>query len=209
MEVSLLESFESPDLALNYLKNHSVDLIFLDIEMPNMSGFDFIKSLHHKPAIVLFTSKTMYAFEGFEHEVVDFLIKPVELNRLRKAVEKVCQQKLIDKLPNSDSSFTIKSEGKFINIKKSEIIYIQAMADYVSINYFKDGQVKKQLYHATMKKILTEINYSKLIKTHRSFIVNTLHINTYSKDKIILQGNIEVPISASLKNLVFESLGKL
>lgn len=183
--------------AMQILKETHIDLIFLDIEMPHMSGLEMLETLHYKPYVVFITSKRDYAVEAFEHNVVDYLLKPLKYVRFIKAVNKVFELKKLSSTVTHDISgedIFVKSELKYVRIKFSEVYFIEAMADYVVL-YLKDT---KHIIHSTMKGIEQKIPLDLFIRVHRSYIVNITKIDMVENANISINTK-KIPIGASYK----------
>ncbi len=163
--------------ANDFISKNEVDLIFLDIEMPKLSGLDFLRILDDPPFVVLTTAYPNYAVEGFELNVVDYLLKPISLERFMKCVNKVrdkVEKKGEDKTSNdtngnqTEDFIFVKSDKKFIRIHYTEIMYIEGLKDYVIIRTPKGRIVALQ----TMKSLETKLPADSFIRVHRSYIVN-------------------------------------
>lgn len=155
--------------ASNLLDDTAVDLIFLDVEMPEMTGMEFIKSLVDKPYIILTTSKKEYAAEAFEYEVTDYLVKPVVFDRFLKAVKKLKKSESSETTSLSkDLEIFVKVDSVLRKIDTKDIVWIDALGDYIIINTIDK---KKYTVYTTMKKIEQQLPYSKFARIHRSHIV--------------------------------------
>ncbi|UII30116.1 LytTR family DNA-binding domain-containing protein [Fulvivirga ulvae] len=199
--VELKQAFSNPIDAINYLMENKVDLIFLDVEMPQMSGLEFISSLDYNPQIILITSNEAYAVEAFEHQVADYLLKPLDnYSRFLRAVNKV--REAVKELSEEDHFF-IKEDNKLVKIHFADINYIEAYGDYVKI-YTDD---KCHITLSTLKSISKKLSGADFIQTHRSYLVrldkidsiegNTLNINKYN-----------VPFSKSMREEILEKIVK-
>jgi DNA-binding LytR/AlgR family response regulator len=186
--------------ALKYLSEEVVDLIFLDIEMPDATGFDLLDQLPYRPYIILTTSKTEYAFTAFQYSVTDYLKKPITIPRFKESVEKI--KPLISKQKaNLSNDIFIKTDGKLICLHNDDIRFIEAVGDYVK---FVTDQ-KTFLSLATLKSIEEKLNHEIFLKVHRSYIVNTKKI-TDIEDNTILMGKNVIPISKAHRKIVMEKL---
>ena len=204
-ELELLGEFPSAIDANNFLSKNHVDLIFLDIEMPKMSGLELLKSLDEKPLIVLFTSKDKYAVQAFEEEVLDYLVKPVDYTRFLKSVQKAHQRLRpmpVDSFSN-DSIF-IKVDSELINLPFKEIIWIEALGDYVNII----TPNKKHVVLSTMKNIEGRLPAKEFIRVHRSYFVRIDKIKKISEDIILVENKL-IPVSKSYKKELMERLNML
>lgn len=178
-ELSLVAKCENAIEANEALKNNDVDLMFLDIQMPQITGVEFLKSLNNPPAVIFTTAYPDYAVEGFELNAVDYLLKPISLDRFMKAVNKV-SEKIGSK--SNDSSGTVEMEGDFFFVKADkklikvdfdDIIYIEGLKDYVIIRQEAGRVITLQ----TMKSLETKLPESTFKRVHRSYIVNINKIN--------------------------------
>ena len=197
--------------ALNVLNRKKVELIFCDIEMPSISGIDFIKSLEgQKPHIIFTTAYPEYALEGFNLNVTDYLVKPIPLPRFIKAVNKVLDQKklkdhetkpYIDASVQNDFIF-VKSEYENLKIKFNDILYIQGLKDYLKIQLVDNKNI---LTLMNFKEMIQKLNAKQFVRAHRSYIVNIRKINSIQKNKIVIN-NIRIPIGESYKTNVYKRL---
>ena len=190
--------FCSATEALNILNNNKIDLMLLDIEMPDISGLELIKSLKKPPLTILATSKKEYAIEAFEHNVIDYLVKPILLERFFKAIEK---SKEIFENSHQTIDFSgkeyvfIKNNGALVKINIKSIQWIEAIGDYVTINTSE----KKYTIHSTMKTIESKLPPDKFIRVHRSFIISIDNITSID-DSVIVIGKQLIPIGAVYKD---------
>lgn len=189
--------------ASQVLKQHDVDLLFLDIEMPVMKGVDFFKNLVHKPKVIFTTAYRDYALEGFELDAVDFLLKPITFARFFKALEKFenlqsVQESAAQSAPPKDDFIFVRKNRKQIKIHFDAILYIRGMKDYVTI-FASNG---KHTVKYTLSNILEVLDY-RFLRIHRSYIVNSQKISAYTTLDVELDG-IEVPIGESYKEHVLK-----
>jgi DNA-binding LytR/AlgR family response regulator len=192
----------------------SVDLVFLDVEMPEMSGLDLIKSLSKMPQVVLVSANRQYGVEAFEYSVTDYLIKPVDYPRFLRAVDKaetnlrrerieaveptnVIAQTETSTAQEVDHFFVkTKDDGRTVKIVQGDIIYVEALSDYVEINTEKN----KFVVHTTMKSLEQKLADKDFMRVHRSYIINLKHIESLDGgDNVILPGKV-VPIGVSYKS---------
>ena len=216
--LELLGVFSNAMEALDFLiTNRKIDLIFCDIEMPNITGVDFIKSLQGNIPFVIFTTAyPQYALEGYELNVTDYLIKPIPFPRFVKSINRV--NKLINsrevKVSNNmssadgqtaekDSFIFVKSEYENVKLFLSDIIYIQGLKDYLKI-YVKNSSPILTLMN--FKGMQSKLGKSNFLRVHRSYIVNIHMINSIQRNKIII-GKDRIPIGESYKEMVYERFG--
>ena len=188
--------------AIAALKKFEVDLIFLDIQLPGISGLNFLKILSNPPLVIITTAFSEYALESYEFSVIDYLLKPVSFERFKKAINKVFDGRLYSKnivekeTPSAEHIF-IKSGSKFFKINFSEIIYIEAMKDYLKIN----AADYKLVTHQTMTEMEKMLPAKQFIRVHKSFIVAVPHIKSVYGSSIEM-GKNTIPIGVSYKNAV-------
>ncbi|WP_250254267.1 response regulator transcription factor [Chryseobacterium sp. Marseille-Q3244] len=192
----VIDSFENALKAYSFLEHHSVDLIFLDIEMPLMKGNDFLKKLKNPPKVILTTAYREYAVEGYELNVIDYLLKPITFDRFFVSIEKFKQFQTPRKesFPVSENHIFITSGSKNIKIIFDEILYIESLKDYITIHLEngKSHHVKQNI--SVFEKLLN----SEFIRVHRSFIIQTKKITAYTKNEIEIN-SVEIPIGISYK----------
>lgn len=193
--------FPDVSTALEFLNKTTVELLFLDVEMPGASGFELLDNLLYKPKVILTTSKEEYAYNAFQYNVADFLKKPFTHNRFMEALEKVMDPKEIVSVGNSVNHIFIKSDGKLIRLNNDEILFIESMGDYVR---FVTSD-KKYITYNTIKNLEEKVNKDFFMKVHRSYIINLLKIDDIRENDLFING-IEIPISKSLKADVLKRL---
>lgn len=192
-----------PD-ALKVIHDKKIDLIFLDVEMPEMSGLDFLRTFKEIPQIILITGKKEYAAEAFDYDVTDFLLKPVEYGRFLKAAMKAqsIHESMQVKEENGEDSLFIRKEGsRLVRLPAREIIWVEALADYVNI-YTKEG---RHTILATMKSIEAKLPQKDFIRIHRSFIVRLDQVIEIEENSVVLNGKV-LPVSRSHKEDLFRRL---
>jgi DNA-binding LytR/AlgR family response regulator len=205
--LSLIDSFENGVDAINAFKSGKpIHLIFLDIEMPEMSGIEFLNTLKNPPQIIIVSSKEMYALEAFEYDVTDYLLKPVVYGRFFKAVDKAFNRYSKEHFaPEGKNEIFIKKNSALIRLKYDEILWVEALENYVIVNTFND----KFTIHFTMKAIEKKLPTSKFTRVHRSYIVNTSSINVIEDNNIVIPvegGNKTIPIGKSYKDNLMNDL---
>ena len=201
--LQLVAGFRNSVQAYEYLNNHKVDLLFLDIEMPLINGINFLSALTHKPNTIFTTAYKEYAFEGFELGVVDYLLKPFSYERFVKAIDKINQTTDVS-VPVADM-LVIKEKDSLLNIKQQDIIYIEGCKDYIKI-ITSDRQFI--IYH-TLKGILQRLNTDVFLQTHRSYIVNKAHIARITQGELIMLNETVIPIGQSYKQAFFKGINKV
>jgi two-component system, LytTR family, response regulator len=194
-------SFKDAILATEYLHHHSVDLIFLDIHLPKLKGMAFLKTLEHPPAVIITTAYHQYAVEGFELNVTDYLLKPIEFERFLAAVNKV--KKALSTVTSEEAAI----DGKghlFVNVQKkkvkilfSEIVYIESQREYVKIVTTRKEYVSKMSTHE-IESLLPPQQFKRI---HRSFIIALSKIDSYTTEEVEVNG-VSLPIGREYRNVV-------
>jgi two-component system LytT family response regulator len=185
-------AYEDALNAVEFLKNNKVDLLFLDINMPDINGLDLFKSLKEKPMVIFTTAYSSHAVEGFELQAIDYLLKPFTFERFSKAINKVMDyQQFKNQNLNSDSAYLfVKSGYDLVKITWEDITYIEGLDDYIKI-HLATGKTVVTLM--TLKTVLERLPQEKFVRIHRSFIVPTGKIQGMRKRKLLLN-DIELPI---------------
>ncbi len=189
--INLLKRCENAIEANEVLKAGNVDLMFLDIQMPQLTGIDFLKSLNNPPQVIFTTAHPDYAVDGFELNAVDYLLKPISLDRFMKAVNKVeaASSDMGDK--STEDYFFVKADKKLIKVNFEDIVYIEGLKDYVMIKKDQGRIITLQ----TMKSLEAKLPSDSFKRIHRSFIVNTNQI------KAIVGNMVEVIEKGQVKHI--------
>jgi two-component system, LytTR family, response regulator len=202
--VDLTKVFTDAIQALNFLKTHPTDLILLDIQMPDISGLQLIKSLPEKPNFIFTTAYSEYAVKGFELEAIDYLVKPFTFERFMTAILKV--KKILDQKPGIVNPLRehifVKSEYYSVKINLDEILYIEGLDDYIKI-YIQNS--KPVLSLMSLKSIFEKLPKNQFMRVHRSFIVPLRSIHSIRNRKIYLDQR-EIPIGETYQESVKEWL---
>jgi DNA-binding LytR/AlgR family response regulator len=206
--LKLVKKCRSVTEALKILNTEKIDLIFLDIEMPDITGIQFLKSMKNKPMVIFITAYDKYALEGFELDVLDYLLKPVPFDRFLKAVNKAYEYyNFVNVKTQSQENMGIyhdyifvKSEHKIIKINTKDILYIEGLKDYIKI--YAGGD--KPIYTLQSLKYLEEIlPPTQFIRIHRSFIISLSKIEYIGKSKVNIAGE-SIPISNFYRSRLFD-----
>ncbi|MEQ8582324.1 MAG: LytTR family DNA-binding domain-containing protein [Marinoscillum sp.] len=177
-------------------KNNDVDLVFLDVEMPEMTGLELSKSLKNTYPIIFITSKKEYAIEAFEDNVLDYLVKPIEYTRFLKSVIKAREEREKElKFAEMEDHIFVKSDSKLVRIPFENLFFVEALADYVIFNTLKG----KFIVHHTMKGIEKRLPMSMFSRVHRSYIINRSKISNIEDFNISISDKV-IPIGASYKD---------
>jgi two-component system LytT family response regulator len=188
--------------AMEIINNRSIQLLFIDINMPDLSGLEFVKSLTDKPYIVFTTAYSEYALEGFQVDAADYLLKPITYSSFLKAANKV--KNLIDLNANSQkesirataSHLFVKSDYKLIRIELDDIKFIESQHEYIKIHLISSTPVMTQL---SMKTIEEQLPTDRFMRIHRSFIVNLTKISVIERNRIVFDGKVYIPVSDQYK----------
>ena len=208
-KIRILEEFSSAIDAIKYLNNNSVDLVYLDIHMPNFSGFDFIETLKNPPKIVLTTSDKNLALEAFEYKsVVDYLVKPISKERFEKSLEKLSTISILEKPLIVEEKLTeylyVNVDKRLVKVDIASIYLIEAKGDYINIK----TDDKNFLVHSTLKKIEDKLPSNMFFKVHRSFIINFSEIIDIEDNSVLIR-QVVVPVSRSKKSELMNKLNLL
>jgi DNA-binding LytR/AlgR family response regulator len=206
--LTLAGKFENAANALRFLQDEQVDLVFLDIKMPDISGIEFLKSLKYPPLVVFTTAYGEYALDGFDLDVVDYLLKPVPFDRFLKAASKANeyllanQQKTMDARCVTDYIF-IKTEYKIIKINLEDILFIEALKDYTKIY----TPFQPVLTLRSLKSFETKLPADKFIRVHRSYLVSLNKINSVEKNTVMI-ANQPIPISDGYRDRFYDVINR-
>lgn len=217
--LKLVKACNSALEALDLLAKESVDLIFADINMPDLNGVDFVKSLVNKPIIIFTTAYTEYAIEGFRVNALDYLLKPFGYNEFLKAANKALHQyELQTKTPqsslqafpeipaeNSNNNLFIKADYKMIRLDMNKIIYMESQNEYIRI-FFEDQKPIMTLL--SMKKLEERLLAERFMRVHRSYIINLEKITAVANNRIIYGKDTYIPIGNQYKDKFNEYLEK-
>ena len=192
--------------ALEALKNAGVDLMFLDIRMPAINGIDFLKMLRNPPKVIITTAYREYALDGYDLDIIDYLLKPITFDRFFKAIERYLRndnRSLPSPAPVAaeTSNIYIKSGYRNIRINADDILYMESLKDYVKIVTHQDVIATKY----RISDMESELAGKGFLRIHRSFIVNTKHISAFTSSDVEI-GKKELPIGESYKGLVSQAL---
>lgn len=203
-EVEIVGEFSSSSEAMKFLKEESVDVIFLDIHMPDFSGFDFLDSIIDPPKIIITTGDKSKALEAYEYEtIVDYLVKPITGERLQKSVDYVTHMLELERtaLNSHSGEFYIKVGKKIARVRFDDISYIEANGDYIFIFRGKERFV----INSSLRKINDRLNSPNFVKVHRSYIVNIKKIDRI-RDNMIFMDNVKIPFSKTNKKVLMDKL---
>jgi len=197
--------------AMNVLNNSHIDIMFLDIQMPDITGIEFLKSFDTPPLTILTTAYSEYALEGYELNVIDYLLKPIRFDRFFKAIAKALtilkepiETSIIEPKTIEGDYIFVKSDYKAVKIAFNELVYIESMQKYVKF-YLKDKMVMSLMSLTSLTEILPS---SKFFRCQKSFIVNLTKIESIDGNQLLLNNKTKIPVSKVLKPVLIELIDK-
>ena len=209
--LDLVGKFDNPLDAVEFMAENAIDLIFVDIQMPDLNGIEFTRSIKKGPKVVFTTAYEKYALEGFKLEIVDYLLKPFSYEEFFNAVQKALRLIRLEKKgdttqieANSEFLF-LKSEYKIRRINFNDILYIEGLKDYVKV--FVKNDIKPILSLTSLKQLEAKLPAEAFMRVHRSFIVNLAKIDTIERSRIVF-GKIYIPVSDQYKEKFQEFVTK-
>jgi two-component system response regulator LytT len=211
-DLKLSQEFSNAMQAIKYLNQNDVDLIFLDIHMPDFTGFDFIQTIKNPPKVILVTSDKNFAIEAFEYEcIVDYLVKPITSERFERAVQKATLSQVSSSpreiktiAEDNANEFYINIDRRLIKIEFRLVNIVEAKGDYIHIK----TEGKNYIVHSTLKKIEDKLPKDLFLKVHRSFIINTKKIIDIEDNSVLISKEV-VPVSRSNRPELMKRLNLL
>ena len=210
--INVLSTFDNALDAIDFINTNKVDLVFLDIHMPELSGFDFIDSLNNPPNIILTTSDENFALNAFEYKcIIDYLVKPIKLPRFIKAVTKLDVKKEEKSVLNQEiksgedkNELYVNIDRRLVKILIPDIYLIEAKGDYINIK----TETKNHIVHTTMKKIEDKLPEDLFLKIHRSYIINLKQIIDIEDNSVLIKKEV-IPVSRSNRPELMKRLNLL
>lgn len=196
---------ESAEEALDFFKNeeNSVELLFLDMEMPGLSGLELLDRLPVMPMVIFTTSKADYAFDAFEYGAIDFLKKPISQPRFEQAVQKVLGIQVDNQhFQSSSKNIYVRTEGKFVRLSCDDILFFENVGDYVRI---RTAAGANHIVHGTLRGIDERLNDPRFLKVHRSYIINLDKIVDIEENTLVIEKSV-IPISRAHKSILMNRL---
>jgi DNA-binding LytR/AlgR family response regulator len=212
-DLNLSQEFSNPMQAIKYLNQNDVDLILLDIHMPDFTGFDFIQTIKNPPKVILVTSDKNFAIEAFEYEcIVDYLVKPITAERFEKAIQKASIAQIPSSSPkgmittaeDNANEFYVNIDRRLIKIEFNTVTIVEAKGDYIHIK----TEAKNYIVHSTLKKIEDKLPKDLFLKVHRSFIINTKKIIDIEDSSVLIAKDV-IPVSRSNRPELMKRLNLL
>ncbi|MEP7165838.1 MAG: LytTR family DNA-binding domain-containing protein [Ferruginibacter sp.] len=207
--LNLVGEFDNPLNATNMLVSGEVQLLFLDIQIPRITGLDYFKTLKHPPPVIFTTAFPQYALDSYEVNALDYLVKPISFERFLKAAMKarefyeVRKKNMDENIPATISQgyFFIKADNKLVKILLDDILFVEALQNYVTIQ----TTVKKYISYLTFKSVEDYLPPGRFIKVHKSFIISAIKVDSIEGNEILI-GQHHLPISRNLKDEVMQKL---
>ncbi len=191
--------------ALEILRAETIDLLFLDIKMPQLTGIDFLRTLKNPPAVIITTAYREYAVDGYDLDIVDYLLKPITFDRFFKAIDRYLRttkvQQPLKAMPTTNESIYIKAGGKFHKLNVEDIFYLESLKDYIVIHCVNQ-QITAKYKISDMEEELKPFSF---LRIHRSYLVNQKKITAFTMNDIEI-GTREIPIGTNYKEYVFQTL---
>jgi len=191
-------------VALAFLKETDVDLILLDIEMPELTGIELLDKLTVLPQIIFTTSNIEYAYDAFEYEVTDFIKKPISQARFTKGIQKVIDQaKKINEitLHSASQEFYLKHNSKLVRVPYDSVLYFENVGDYISVKTTQGNYI----VYGTLKALDNKLKYPGFLKIHRSYIINLQKIRDIQDNNLVIDGKV-IPVSRAHKPVLLKSI---
>ena len=196
--IKLMETFSSSLAAREYLKENDTDLLLLDIEMPNLTGIELLNSLPKSPEVIFTTAYSEYAIDGYELSVIDYLLKPISMERFLKAIDKA--EKKLEHQNTQNNCLKVKADGRIYQLPHEEILFAESMGDYITIY----TQEKKITFYQTMKSLNQSLPSQEYERVHKSYLVRLSAIE-YLEGNQIKIGEHTIPIGKTFKEKFMKS----
>ncbi|WP_177764612.1 LytR/AlgR family response regulator transcription factor [Flavobacterium sp. I3-2] len=201
-EISLEKTFTNQSEAIDFINNNKVDLLFLDIEMPQQNGIDFYKALDKKIMVIFTTAYDQYALEGFNVSAIDYVMKPISFDRFKEAIDKVIKIKKLINNKDEQPFIMIRADYKLNKIYLKDIQYIEGLDDYIQIHIDNQSKIVARM---SMKAILELLPSKEFIRVHRSFIIPIKRIKNI-QNKQIETDSVTIPIGETYKTETLKAL---
>lgn len=212
-DLAVVTIFDNAQDALTYLHDNQIDILFLDVEMPEMTGLELLNELPYQPYVILTTSKTEYAFDAYQYDVFDYLKKPISFPRFSQTIDKIIlqqnsiennsilSQKQSAENDKSENEIYVKVESRFVRIPHDEILFVENIGDYVKIYTTKENFV----VYTTMKNMEEKLNSKIFFRVHRTYIINLQKIIDIEENNLAISNKI-IPISRANKQELMNRL---
>lgn len=202
--LAVLKTFKNPEEALVYLSAHSTDIIFLDIQMPGLSGFELLKKLTNPPLVILTTARHDYAVQAFDFDVLDYLVKPIAFGRFEKAVIKA-EEYAAARMQRNASYIMIRADHRIHKIMVDQIEYVEGLNEYVKIY----TPAKMYITLAALKELVHQLPEQDFIRIHKSFIVSKKHIHSFNHQSVTLFNKKSLPVGRTFKENFLKAIHEM
>ncbi len=208
--LELVQQFNNPLQAMHFLQKEKIDLVFLDIQMPGLTGLQLIRSLSYKPMFILVTAYEKYALDGYSLDVVDYLVKPVPLDRFIQACNKALEWHELKTKGGSTKEetpgyFFINADYSYVKVVYADIMYVEGLKDYIKIHLKSSS--KPIVTRMSMKALEDQLPVKMFLRVQKSYIVSKEYISAIRKNSIFI-GSIEIPVGENYKESIASLLGK-
>ncbi|MFT3749620.1 MAG: LytTR family DNA-binding domain-containing protein [Agriterribacter sp.] len=199
--LEMMDGFTDALESIGYINNNQVDILFLDILMPDITGIGVLKKLINKPVVIFTTAHRDFAVDGYEMGVADYLLKPFDFERFKMAVERAIERIRLKEKDNSDliPGVFVKSDYKLIKINFQDIIYVESMDDYIRI-YLQEG--KPVITLMSLKSFLEKLPAIEFQRVHRRYIVAMNKINSLETRRLVLKTGVEIPVGETYQQII-------
>jgi two-component system, LytTR family, response regulator len=184
--------------AIQILSQQKFDIVFLDIEMPLLNGIEVMQTLPNRPATIITTAYTNFAFDAYQNDAVDYLLKPISFPKFLKSIEKA-KNNYVPKTANNYNVLKLKSEGIYKELKIDEVRYIQSFGNYLKI--FITSKNQPIVVYNSLKNFINSSSSKFFVQTHKSFIINVNYLETVGNDFVVIKGNIKIPLGRKFGSL--------
>ncbi|MDF7812918.1 LytTR family DNA-binding domain-containing protein [Hymenobacter sp. YC55] len=209
--LQLVGSLNDGAQGLNFFRaGNKVDLLFLDVEMPNLSGLELLRVLTDPPEVILATSYEHFAVDAFALRVTDYLVKPFDYARFSQAVQRVLERRPTSTIQPSapsapvSSDLFVKVNNRMVRLNFDEVLYIEALSDYVTIVTLR----QKHIVYTTLKSFAARLSFDHFVRVHRSYILNMKHVESIEDNTARLAGGHQIPIGVSYQEAFFKNLNR-
>lgn len=201
-ELEVVATFDDPLEGIAYLRDNKIDLLFIDINMPHLTGLELVGKLEEKPLVIFTTAHKNFAVEGFELEALDYLLKPISPERFEKSIQRAIEQYAFrNKQPeDTGTALFVRSEYKLVKINLRDILYIEGMEDYIKIHLL--ATLHPILTLMSLKEVFTKLPVDEFSRIHRSYIVANSQVHSVLNKKVYLTNQKELPVSDSYLDFI-------
>lgn len=201
-DLQLSKSFTDPTAALEYLQTNCVDILFLDVQMPEVNGFELLRKLTKPPAVIFTTARHDYAAQAYELDVIDYLVKPIPFERFQKSIQKAKEYVMFRKSNLEVDFLLIKADYQMHKIMFTDILFIEGLSEYVKIHTAK----KTFIPLLSLKDLTTQLPTDRFVRIHKSFIVSIPEIASFTRQQVELKNGKLLPVGRSHKTSFFNTM---